>query len=231
MILTRPDGQQPEDRISDETLVEQLAQQDVEALAALYDRYAQTVHAVAVSVIGPAEAEDLVQEVFLLLWRKAEQFDPERGSFKSWFMRTVRNHAVDQIRSRGREQRLLVVERADIILRRASPVDPADEIWKRDHRRYLLERLRTLPDEQRRAIILAYFGGFSQSAIAAELGWPLGTVKKRIRLGLQKLRGAFLLRDSGIEPPNEGADGGGEQARAERAREEQEHDEQAPYEL
>lgn len=208
MILTRPDGQQPEDRISDRTLVERLTQRDVEALAILYDRYAQTVYAVAANMVGPAEAEDLVQDVFLLLWRKAEQFDPERGSFKSWFMRTVRNYAVDQIRSQGREQRLLVVERADAILRRASPGDPAEDVWKRDHRRYLVRALHRLPDEQRQAIVLAYFGGFSQSAIAAELGWPLGTVKKRIRLGLQKLRGAFLLRERGIEPPNETADVG-----------------------
>lgn len=208
--LTGQDGRQPEDRVSDERLVEQVAQQDLNALAALYDRYAQTVYAVAVNVIGPAEAEDLVQDVFLQLWRKADQFDPERGSFKSWFMRTIRNYAVDQIRSRGREQSLLVVERVDAILRQGSYVDMVEKVRMREDRRYLLRALRALPDEQRLAIVLAYFGGLSQSAIATEMGWPLGTVKKRIRLGLQKLRGAFLLREKGIELQNEVADVGDE---------------------
>lgn len=199
MTFTGQDGQQPRDEISDERLVELVAQQDREALATLYDRYAHTVYAVAVNVVGAGEAEDVTQDVFLQLWGKADQFDPRRGTFKSWFMRLARNYAVDEIRRQGREQRLLVVERVDAMLRQTSFEDPAEKVWLRENRRYLLEALRSLPVEQRRAIILAYFGGFSQSAIAAELGWPLGTVKKRIRLALQKLRGAFLLREVGLE--------------------------------
>ena len=210
MTLTGQDGLQPEDEISDERLVEQITQQDLKALGTLYDRYAQTVYAVAVNVIGASEAEDVVQDVFLRLWRKADQFDPRRGTFKSWFMRMARNYAVDEIRRQGREHRLLVAERVDAILRQTSFEDPAEKVWLREHRRYLLQALRSLPAEQRRAIILAYFGGFSQSAIAAEFGWPLGTVKKRIRLALQKLRGAYLLREVGIERLKQVADAGDE---------------------
>lgn len=202
MIWTEQDGQS-KDELSDETLVERITQQDLKALAALYDRYAQTVYAVAVKVIGPTEAEDVVQDVFLRLWHSADQFDPQRGTFKGWFMRMARNYALDQIRSQVREQRLLVSKRVEAIFRQASYVDPVDEVGKREDRRYLLRALCALPNEQRLAIVLAYFGGFTQSAIATQLDWPLGTVKKRIRLGLQKLRGAFLLQESGIEMPIE----------------------------
>lgn len=197
------DGRQPQDELSDERLVERITQQDLQALAALYDRYAQTVYAVAVNVVGATEAEDVVQDVFLRLWHRADHFDPRRGTFKGWFMSMARNYAIDQIRSRGREQRLLVAKRVEAILRQASYVDPGEKVWMREDRRYLMQALWELPNEQRLAIILAYFGGFTQSAIATQLDWPLGTVKKRIRLGLQKLRGAFLLRESGIEVPNE----------------------------
>lgn len=184
VTLIGQDGQQPEEEISDESLVEQVTQQDLEALATLYDRYARTVYAVAVNVIGVGEAEDVVQDVFLQLWRKADQFDPRRGTFKSWIMRLTRNYAVDEIRRQGREQRLLVAERVDAILRQASFEDSVEKVWMREQRRYLLQALRSLPAEQRRAIILAYFGGFSQSAIAAELGWPLGGVKPDGKLSL-----------------------------------------------
>ena len=210
MRLIGQDGQLTKEEASDERLVEQVAQRDLQALATLYDRYAQTVYAVAVNVVGPTEAEDLVQDVFLLLWRKADQFDPQRGSFKSWFMRTVRNYALDRIRSQGREQSILVAERVDALLRQASHGDLAEKVRMREDSRYLLRALRALPDEQRLAIVLAYFGGLSQSMIAAQMGWPLGTVKKRIRLGMQKLRGAFLLRDKGIELQNEVTDAGDE---------------------
>ena len=208
--LTGQDGRQPVDEISDESLIERVTRQDVKALAALYDRYAQTVYAVALNVLGAGGAEDVVQDVFIRLWGKADQFDPQRGTFKSWFMSMARNCAVDKLRRRGREQRMLVAARVDAILRQASIEDPVEKVWVREHRRYLLQALRALPAEQRHAIILAYFGGLSQSEIATELGWPLGTVKKRIRLALQKLRGAFLLREQGIKPPKEVADLGDE---------------------
>jgi len=175
--------------LSDEALVVRVAQQDVSAFALIYDRYVHPVYALAAHMLGRAEAEEIIQEVFLSLWSKADQFDIERGSFRAWFMTIARHRVWDELRRRS-QQRLVDADEIDQLL--AGVVDPAasveEEVWLRERSRVVLEALDSLPAEQRRALILAYFGGFSQSAIAQHLDWPLGTVKKRIRLGLQKLR-------------------------------------------
>jgi RNA polymerase sigma-70 factor (ECF subfamily) len=141
------------------------------------------------------DAEEVVQEVFLRLWKKAGQFEARRGSFKSWFMAVARNYVLDELKRRNRERRLLVAQKIEhFVAATADPdVDLAEEAWLRERRRVLLHALKSLPAEQRQAIILAYFGGLSQSSIAQHTNWPLGTVKKRVRLGLQKLRAAFFL--------------------------------------
>ena len=181
----------------DETLVERVVQRDVAAFTLLYDRYAQLVYATAVHVVGRQDAEEVVQDVFLRLWHKADQFDAGRGSFRSWFMTIARNHVLDELKRRGQEERLFAARRIEKSLEQAaaSNVDMIDETWPQEHAGHILPALRGLPVEQRQAIILAYFGGLSQSAIAQQLDWPLGTVKKRIRLGLQKLRAVFILRE------------------------------------
>jgi RNA polymerase sigma-70 factor (ECF subfamily) len=165
----------------------------VAAFTVLYDRYARPVYVVAAYMLGSAEAEEAVQELFLRLWRKAEQFDPSRGSFNNWFMAISRHHLRDQLRRRSHQQRVVAAEQIDqLLIEVVDPnVDVEQEVWQRQRGAALLNALRSLPAEQRRAIVLAYFGGFSQTTIAERLGWPLGTVKKRVRLGLQKLR-AFL---------------------------------------
>jgi RNA polymerase sigma-70 factor (ECF subfamily) len=182
---------------SDEELVQRVAVQDVQAFSLLYDRYAQPVYALAAHLLGVSDAEEIVQEVFLQLWRNALQFDASRGSFKSWFMTIARHRALDELKRRSREQRNRAALQVEEVLAQAP--DPAEDVvndvWQREHQHHLLRVLRELPAEQRRAIVLAYFGGYSQSAIAQQLNWPLGTVKKRIRLGLQKLRAALVRRD------------------------------------
>lgn len=175
---------------SDEALVEQVKAQDVAAFTLLYDRYAPAIYALAAHLLNPTDAEEVVQEVFLRLWNKAGRFDAQSGSFKPWFMTVARNHIWDLLKQRTNEQRLLATYEIEQHL--SAPVDLdahiSETTWSDQRQAAMLNALQALPAEQKRAIVMAYFGGFSQSAIAQELGWPLGTVKKRIRLGLQKLR-------------------------------------------
>jgi len=181
---------------SDETLVARVVQRDVTALARLYDRYGQAIYAMATYLLGSADAEEIVQEVFLRLWRRADQFDLERGTFKPWFMTIARHRVRDELRRRNLRQQFIAAEDIERLL--ANTQDPLVDVEREaglhvDGQR-MLEALKTLPAEQRRVLVLAYFGGLSQSSIAQQLGAPLGTVKKRIRLGLQKLR-AVLVAD------------------------------------
>jgi len=191
--------------LSDEALLARVVQRDVAAFTVLYDRYARPVYVVAAYMLGRAEAEEAIQELFLRLWRKAEQFDPSRGSFNTWFMAISRHHLRDQLRRRSHQQRLVAAEQIDqVLIEVVDPtVDVEQEVWHRQRGAALLNALRSLPDEQRRAIVLAYFGGFSQTTIAERLGWPLGTVKKRVRLGLQKLRALLGQPGATSETPSE----------------------------
>jgi RNA polymerase sigma-70 factor, ECF subfamily len=186
---------------SDEALVERVKEQDMVAFTLLYDRYAPAIYALAAHLLGPTDADEVVQEVFLRLWHKAEQFNGEAGLFKSWFMTIARNYIWDLLKRRTHEQQLLATY--EIEQRLSEPIDPvhhiAEEAWVQQQQAVLLNALHDLPPEQRRAIVMAYFGGFSQSAIAQELGWPLGTVKKRIRLGLQKLRNFLTQWQATVE--------------------------------
>ncbi len=185
--------------LSDEILVEQVKQQDVDAFTLLYDRYAPTVYALAAHLLSPTDAEEVVQEIFLRLWHKAHQYDAKAGLFKSWFITITRNHIWDILKQHTREQRLSATY--EIEQRLSQSIDLAhqvtEEVWVQQQQTVVLHALHDLPPEQRRAIVMAYFGGFSQSAIAQELSWPLGTVKKRIRLGMQKLRN-FLTQWQGV---------------------------------
>lgn len=182
---------QPES--SDEALMRHVVQRDVEAFGLLYDRYARPVYTMAAHMLGHVEAEEIVQDVFLRVWNRADQFDASRGAFNSWLMAIARNRVLDELRHRSRRHRLIAAEKVDQTLANAvdPEVDVEHEAWLRASGDSVLQALKRLPAEQRRALVLAYFGGLSHSAMAEHLGWPLGTVKKRIRLGLQKLR-AFL---------------------------------------
>ena len=185
---------------SDEALVERVRRQDVTAFGQLYDRYARPIYVLAVTVLDRVEAEEIVQEVFLRLWRKADQFQPERGAFGAWFMTIARHQVWDALRRLHREPSL-AAEVIDQLLMESgiSGGDVEEEAWSQEVGQAVLHALQRLPAEQRRALVLAYFGGLSQSSIAEQLGWPLGTVKKRIRLGLQKLRNTLSAR-YGFQP-------------------------------
>ncbi len=174
-----------------------IAARDDVAFSVLYDRYIDLVYSTALRVLADAQlAEDMAQDVFVRLWRRPETFVSERGRFLSWLMSVTRNRSVDELRARGRRRKREGIggtESDD-----AMAAVPADECDGPAHRAQLHEEqllvraaLKRLPREQQAALELAYFGGLTQQEIAAELHEPLGTIKTRIRLGMQKLRGAL----------------------------------------
>ena len=190
----------------DDELVAQLARQDVKAFEALYDRYGNIVYSVSLRILGDVQAaEDVVQEVFLRVWRKPNHYDTSRGRFLTWLMSVARNRAIDEHRSRGRRLRFEVgSEPLDGDGPRGDDSDdPALAALLADECATVREALGGLPPEQRRAIELAYYGGLTQQEIAQGLGEPLGTVKTRIRLGMQKMRVALAEMRPGLEGEDE----------------------------
>lgn len=188
---------------TDAALMARVAARDVAAFTALYDRHAHVAYALAAHLLGRAEAEEIVQAVFLRVWHKAGQFDPARGPFGAWFLAITRHQALDELRKRGQRRRLIVAEEIDGLLGLVPDhaADVAEQVWVRARGAAALAALETLPAEQRRVLVLAYFGGLSQATIARELGLPLGTVKKRLRLGLGKLRACLMQQGLGDEFP------------------------------
>jgi RNA polymerase sigma-70 factor (ECF subfamily) len=185
------------------------------AFSVLYDRYARSVYVLAVTALDRAEAEEIVQEVFLRLWRKADQFQPERGPFGAWFMTIARHHLWDVLRRLHREPSLAAEVIDQLLMESATnAASVEEEAWSQEVGEAVLHALQGLPAEQRRALVLAYFGGLSQSSIAQHLGWPLGTVKKRIRLGLQKLHNVLAPRYGFVSVPLEPEDGEATMVRA-----------------
>ena len=177
--------------VSDAALIGRVAAGDLAAFGALYDRYARDVYAFAAHALGRGPAEEVAQDVFVRVWQRAAQFDAARGSVAAWIMAITRHRVVDELRRSGR--RVSAVETIDELLTSAEDpgADVEEHAWLRERRRVVLNAVRELPDEQRRVIMLAYFGGLTQSEIAHELGCPLGTVKKRIRLAFEKLRASL----------------------------------------
>jgi RNA polymerase sigma-70 factor (ECF subfamily) len=164
--------------IGAEQLLERLAAGEREALSAFFDRYAGLVNALALRILRDgAEAEDVVQEVFVQVWRQAERFDAARGSAEAWLCTIARSRALDRLRRRAARRE----EPAEAAPGRSAPPRAADELAVR-------QALLQLPDDQRRPLELAYYEGLSQTEIAARLGAPLGTVKTRMRTALLRLR-------------------------------------------
>jgi RNA polymerase sigma-70 factor, ECF subfamily len=185
---------------SDERLVLQLSLRDARALEVLYDRYGDFVYSVSLRVVGDAQlAEDIAQEVFLRLWRRPDLFNATRGRFLTWLLSIARNRAIDERRSRGRRFRHESPPglTSEDVLASAPADETGDSVLHSDDRIVIQRALTLLPPEQRLAIQLAYFGGYTQQEIASGLGQPLGTVKTRIRLGLQKLRSVLIEQGSG----------------------------------
>ena len=177
---------------SDAQLAEALVGGDADALTEVYDRFHRAVHAVAFRVTTDrTHAEDVVQEVFVALWKRPEAFNPARGSLGTWLMSTAHHKAVDLVRREEslRRRRDLVAVDVQQELREehlAEPVeDQANERWQAERVR---RALAALPEAQRQAMVLAYFGGYTQREVAAVTGVPLGTVKTRMLAAMRKLR-------------------------------------------
>jgi RNA polymerase sigma factor (sigma-70 family) len=171
--------------LSDEAVVALTARSDEVALAELYDRYGRAAYGLAFRVLrDDALAEDAVQEAFLAVWRGAARFIPERAKASTWIMTLVHRRAVDLVR---REERRRADPLPELELESGEP-SAADAVWLRLERERVQAALRQLPDQQREAIELAYYGGFTQSELAERLGVPLGTIKSRMFTGLSRLR-------------------------------------------
>lgn len=161
---------------------------DARAFEVVFDRHADAAFSLAYRMCGSsARAEDVVQEAFLSLWRTGVRYDRTRGSVRSWVLSAVHNRAIDALRREVPSgTRDVLDERLAERLR--SPYETAAEAERREDARLVRSALDELPEDQRRVIELAYFGGFSHSQIAEMLDLPAGTVKGRMRLGLTKLR-------------------------------------------
>lgn len=176
------------DQLADEDLMQLVRRGDAAAFESVYDRHATAAFSLAYRMTGRRQtAEEVVQEAFLSLWRSGARYDRSRGSVRTWVLGIVHNRAIDALRratvhdrrrasDEGLEERFEAPERTDA------------EAARREEAREVRAALDELPAEQSRVIELAYFGGFSHSEIAAMLEQPIGTVKGRMRLGLQKMR-------------------------------------------
>jgi RNA polymerase sigma-70 factor (ECF subfamily) len=181
----------------DSSLVTRAASGDERALGELYDPYGGMAYSLACAVVGEhADAEEVVAEAFAQVWRSAAGFDPARGSVAAWIATICRTRALDLVRSRKRRARVL--EEAAVVSDEGEALVLAPSMESADRGAELTETsaivrksLAELPEPQRRVIELAYFGGLSQSEIAAQLSEPLGTVKTRMRSGMEKLRQAL----------------------------------------
>lgn len=176
----------PPDDDADVELVRALARGDQRALAELYDRYSPLLLAVGQRVLGGRrEAEDLLHDVFLEVWRHAADFDRTRGSVRAWLLMRMRSRALDRKRADGRSR---VVLADDGTLPEANDHGPAEDPALAPDRASVKKALAALPEDQRRVLELGYFEGLSSSEIAAEVNIPIGTVKSRVARGLRELR-------------------------------------------
>jgi len=178
---------QQELSMSDAEIIARIYSGDEDAMALLYDRYSNVVYAVALRVLSDGSAaEDILQDVFMQLWRNPQAFNASRGSLATWLAVIARNRAIDQLRKRRPE-----VEAAETV------ISVAPELESTAERKLAIEKVRAvlagMSAEQRAALEMAFFEGLTHVEIAGKTGQPLGTVKTRIRSGLLAVRKAFAV--------------------------------------
>ena len=170
---------------------------DAEALATLYDRHGRAAYSLAYRLMGEKqEAEDVVQEAFVKVWRSAGGYRVGRGSVRTWILSIVHNRGIDQIRSHASRRR--TQDKVEASAPTSEPSEAFSETWKNSQREQVREALNTLPQEQLQILELAYFSGYTHVEIAERLDLPLGTVKGRMRLGLRKIRDFFKARGAAV---------------------------------
>jgi RNA polymerase sigma-70 factor, ECF subfamily len=183
---------QPEHDRSDEALMRALAAGHQEALAPLHGRYAALIFNLAAQTLDRAAAEEIVQDVFLVIWRKAGTFDPARGAFRPWALRIAHMRIINELRRRGRRPQAVPDPEGLHLMTVPDDSPPPDEAAWREYRRATVqEAVAHLPPPQRQALSLAFFDDLTHEQIATFLDLPLGTAKTRIRAGLRKLRASL----------------------------------------
>ena len=181
---------------TDEQLMLALTRGEAWAMTALYDRYGRLVYSLTLKILNDrAAAEETVQEVFVKVWKRCRDYDSARGKFSSWLIGIAHNHAIDELRRRRVRPAASEDEdaMAQVVADGPAPIDMAMQSLER---RRIVDALQAIPVEQRRCIEMAYFEGYTQQEIAERLHEPLGTVKTRMRLGMQKLKA--LLDESTV---------------------------------
>ena len=183
-------GPEKAERLADEELMPWIAKKDPEAFEVFYDRHGGAGYSLAYRILGDrSAAEDCLQEAFISIWRSGARFDRTRGSVRSWTLSIVRNRAIDSLRSKAGKAPKLTFDDDAILEARAADEHVEAEVLAAETADEVRGALSQLPGDQSKVIELAYFGGFSQSEIAGMLNVPLGTVKGRMRIGLEKIRG------------------------------------------
>jgi RNA polymerase sigma-70 factor (ECF subfamily) len=178
------------ERLADEELMPLVGRKDPEAFEVLYDRHGGAAYSLAYRIVGSGPAaEEVTQEAFISIWRSGARFDAARGSVRSWLLSVVRNRAIDFLRSKAGKAPKLNLDDESALEQRPARERTEEEALQRETSQELRGALGKLPGEQSQVIELAYFGGFSHSEIAGMLSLPIGTVKGRMRLGLEKIRG------------------------------------------
>ena len=177
-------------------LIERIASGDAEALGALYDRYGRVAFGVLFRMIGsPEAAEEVTQDAFHAVWRRARTYRADRGSVRTWFLAICRNAGIDWRRTRGKRlERETVIDTAFDL---AADLRVDERVLSRLRAERVRDAIATLPPEQRDVLGLAFWGGYSQREIADRTGTPLGTVKSRVRLAMGKLRERLAEEDEG----------------------------------
>jgi RNA polymerase sigma-70 factor (ECF subfamily) len=184
--------------VDDTVLMRRMVEGDEQALAAFYDRWNSLVHAVVLRILRHRDdVEDVVEEVFWQAWRQANRYVATRGSVQTWLLTIARSRALDRARATKRlREEPLEIESGDAVVQQVSEGDASTDAEFAERRGIVVAALADLPPEQREALEMGYYSGLSQSEIAERTGQPLGTIKTRMRLAMQKLRGRLqILRE------------------------------------
>jgi RNA polymerase sigma-70 factor (ECF subfamily) len=184
----------------DAALIRRMVDADETALGALYDRWVRSLYSLVLHLLrDPDEAEDVVEETFWQAWRKAGSYEPSKGAVSTWLLTIGRRKALDRLRARKRNREDTISGESTFADLPSQSQDPASEAEGSELRENIRAALKELPPEQREVLELGYFSGLSQAEIAEATGQPLGTIKTRMRLAMQKLRGPLSMHREVME--------------------------------
>jgi RNA polymerase sigma-70 factor (ECF subfamily) len=183
--------------VDDIELLTRIAQRDPSALSALYDRYARIIYGLAFkSLRSVEESEEVVLDVFAQVWKIADRYDAQKGRADTWIFTLARSRMLDRLRKIQRTKSTTIVSMDALEIQpKADNVDLFEDVFVRERRSRVIAAMKTLPEEQRSVLELAYYQGLTQSQIVAQTGLSLGTVKTRTRLGLSKLKAALGTKE------------------------------------